>query len=235
MKFLALLASDPATESVPGTPEWDADMVLYERFGEIAGPAILGGEAMDPTEASTVRAGGLVTAGPFAEGAEVVGGLYVLDVPSLDEAIELARQIPAARNGVVELRPMVEWFGPQGDLTPGLARYLALIWAVETGAEQPGTPEWEGGMAEHQRFGEQDGASLSAGGALHPSASATSVRVRDGEVLVTDGPFSETAEVVGGFYVLATATRAEAEEVAGRIPISTEGAVELLPIMELGG
>jgi hypothetical protein len=63
---------------------------------------------------------------------------------------------------------------------------------------------------------------------------ATTVRVRDGEVLITDGPFAELAEVVGGFYLLHPTTTAEAVAVASDIPMNPGGAVELRPIVEVG-
>ena len=67
------------------------------------------------------------------------------------------------------------------------------------------------------------GDAVLAGGALHPIATATTVRVRDGEVLVTDGPFSESAEVVGGFYVLAAADLDAAVALAALIPVDPGG------------
>lgn len=236
MLYLALLAADPALDPTPGTPEWDADMALYARFDEIAGAAITGGEALEPGTATTVRAaadGPLVTDGPFAEGAEVIGGFFVLDVPTLDDAIELARQIPVAAYGSIELRPAVEWF--QGEADRSQERYMALVIAPETAAEQPGTPEWDAGAAEHARFGEEAGTAITAGAALHPAATATTVRVRDGEVLVTDGPHAEGPEVVGGLYVFATPDRAGATALAAQVPVAPEGGIELQRVMEMDG
>jgi hypothetical protein len=60
------------------------------------------------------------------------------------------------------------------------------------------------------------------------------VRVRDGEVLVTDGPFAEGAEVVGGLYLL-TAPASAIVDLAAQVPVPPGGAVELRPIMELDG
>ena len=93
--------------------------------------------------------------------------------------------------------------------------YMAFIYGKESDGDVPGTPEWDAGAAEHGRFAEVAGDAIVAGGALHPVDTTTTVRVRDGELLVTDGPFSETAEVVGGFYVL-SAPDADAAAGAGR-------------------
>ena len=70
---------------------------------------------------------------------------------------------------------------------------------------------------------------------LHPSATATSVRVRDGRRIVTDGPFAETREVLGGFYIIDVPTMNDALAVAARRPGARFGGVEVRPIMEIPG
>jgi hypothetical protein len=70
---------------------------------------------------------------------------------------------------------------------------------------------------------------------LHSVATATSVRVRGGKPIVTDGPFAETREVLGGFYVIDVASREEAVAIAARHPGARVGTVEVRPIMELAG
>lgn len=69
---------------------------------------------------------------------------------------------------------------------------------------------------------------------LHPVAAATSVRVRDGKSVVTDGPFAETREQLGGFYIVDVKDLDEAIAVAARIPPASKGVIEIRPIMELG-
>lgn len=68
---------------------------------------------------------------------------------------------------------------------------------------------------------------------LHPVSTATSVRVREGKRLVTDGPFAETREQLGGFYLVDVQDRAEALAIAARIPAACKGTVEVRPIIEL--
>jgi hypothetical protein len=241
MNYLVLLYGDEAELNEPGTPEFDAEMADYERFGAAAGPAIVGGEALEDTStATTIRSGGsspLVTAGPFAETVEALGGFYVLTADGLDEAIDLARQIPAAATGSVEIRPVVEWFDRSATVErdPSTTRYLAVIHEKQGDDEVPGTAAWDEGAAEHARFGEAHSARLLAGAALQPVSTATTVRVRDGEVLVTDGPFAESAEVVVGFYVLWAADVDDAARVAAEIPVGPGGGVEVRPIMEIPG
>lgn len=70
---------------------------------------------------------------------------------------------------------------------------------------------------------------------LHPAATATSVRVRDGKRIVTDGPFAETREVLGGFYLIDVADRDEAVAVAARQPGARIGTMEVRPVLEIPG
>ena len=70
---------------------------------------------------------------------------------------------------------------------------------------------------------------------LQPVALATSVRVRNGKRLVTDGPFAETREQLGGYFLIEAQHLDEAIEVAGRIPGARKGTVEVRPVLELAG
>lgn len=69
---------------------------------------------------------------------------------------------------------------------------------------------------------------------LYPVAAATSVRVREGKSIVTDGPFAETREQLGGFYIVDVKDLDEAIAVAARIPPASKGVIEIRPIRELG-
>jgi hypothetical protein len=70
---------------------------------------------------------------------------------------------------------------------------------------------------------------------LHPVATATSIRVRDGKRLVTDGPFAETREQLGGYYVIEANDLDEAIGIAERIPPAQFGTVEIRPVMQIDG
>ncbi len=70
---------------------------------------------------------------------------------------------------------------------------------------------------------------------LHPVSTATSVRVRDGKRLVTDGPFAETREQLGGYFLIDAGDLDEAIDIAGRIPGARLGTVEIRPVMEIAG
>ena len=70
---------------------------------------------------------------------------------------------------------------------------------------------------------------------LHPTSSATSVRVRDGRRMVTDGPFAETREQLGGYYLVEARDLDEALAIAERIPGAKRGTIEVRPVVELPG
>src|SRR5216117_1744425 len=70
---------------------------------------------------------------------------------------------------------------------------------------------------------------------LHPTSTATSIRVRDGKRLMTDGPFAETREQLGGYYMIEAGNLDEAIGIAERIPPVRFGTVEIRPVMEIGG
>jgi hypothetical protein len=70
---------------------------------------------------------------------------------------------------------------------------------------------------------------------LHPVATATSVRVREGKRLVTDGPFAETREQLGGYFLVDAQDLDEVIDIAGRIPGARKGTVEIRPVMEVPG
>ena len=71
-----------------------------------------------------------------------------------------------------------------------------------------------------------------AGEALQPISTATTVRVRDGKIAITDGPFAETREQLGGFYLVEAKDLDEATKIAARIPSARLGSIEIRPIMK---
>lgn len=95
------------------SPEHAAEVKEYSEFGAAAAAVIRGGNVLYPTStATTVRVTGgkggdvLTTDGPYAETKEALTGFYLLECADLDEAVKVAADIPAARNGAVELRPV---------------------------------------------------------------------------------------------------------------------------------
>jgi len=232
MHYFALLLG-PESTSAPDPDAQAAEMAAYEAFHAKAATAIRAGDALTPSSTGVRITGGAdaptVTDGPFAESAEVAGGYYVFDAENLDEALALARDIPAAKYGAVEIWPVVEYFPPSKPLGNS---WLALLLEPPANAHAPGTPEWDAGITQHQEFGAAAGDRTNGGAALHPPATATTVRVRDDQVLLTDGPYVEGAEVANGFYFIDVSDRDEAVKVASMIPATT---VELRQLMGISG
>jgi hypothetical protein len=232
MHYFALLLSSEPT-SAPDPEIVATETAAYRAFHARAASAIRAGDALTPAAAAARIDGGpdrpTVTDGPFAEGAEVAGGYYVFEADNLDEALELARQIPAAHHGAVEIWPMADFSTPAAPLGND---WLALLLERPEDAVTPGSPQWSEGVARHQEFGAAAGDHILTGAGLHPPSTATTVRVRDGGTLLTDGPYIEGAEVANGFYVLRAADRDEAVKLAAMIPA---GAVSLRQLAGIAG
>ncbi|MEK6228401.1 MAG: YciI family protein [Actinomycetota bacterium] len=115
-------------------------------------------------------------------------------------------------------------------------RYLLTLIGEEGGREDDMTPEqWRAAMDPWNDYNRQvlDAGVFVAGDGLHPSSTATTVRLAEsGDQTVTDGPFAETKEQLGGFYVLECVDLDEALDWAKKVPIRPGGAVEVRPAMD---
>jgi hypothetical protein len=231
MQYFALLISQ---ERDLTPDERAAGMTAYQNFHSKAASAIRGGDALLPTATGVRITGGpdapVVTDGPFAEAAEVACGYYVFEADNLDEALALAGDVPAAQNGAVEVWPTFHVFDPDWSRAGG--QWLALLLEPPGSANTPGTPEWQAEAARHGEFAAAAGDHIIGGAALHESTTATTVRVRDGQVLLTDGPYVEGAEIATGFYLLGAVDRDEAVKLAAMIPAS---AVQLRQLAGVSG
>jgi hypothetical protein len=114
-----------------------------------------------------------------------------------------------------------------------MPKYAALIYSVE---EEASPEEWAAVMADYNEFGEKAGAAgvLVGGEALEDTKTATTVHVdeKGGRIHTTDGPFAETKEALGGFYLLDCKDLDEAIHWAAQIPGAWHGRVEVRPLME---
>ena len=168
----------------------------------------------------------LVSDGPFAESKEVVGGFWIVDVASREEAIEIARRSPHARYGMVEVHPIaVRYTYPdKKKATPFL-----MVFRTEEGLCDPDGAKFR----EMIDFGE----GLASDGTLVETAPLAAeppparIEVRGEKTLVTDGPFAEAKEAVGGYGVVRVADRAAAVELARRYPHARWGPVEVREIL----
>jgi hypothetical protein len=114
-------------------------------------------------------------------------------------------------------------------------KFIALIYTAPGVSPDYGTPEFGPFIEAYRLAGEtyqRDGVML-AGEALQPTSTATTVRVRNGKTETMDGPFAETKEQLGGFYMFDCANLDEAIKYAAMIPSAEHGSVEVRPVMEL--
>lgn len=113
-------------------------------------------------------------------------------------------------------------------------KYALLIYGDESEQSAASPEDQQRVMKEYMEFGayiDEKGANL-GGEALDVTSTATTVRVRNGEVLTTDGPFAETRETLGGFYMIEAADLDEAIEIAAKLPGSWYGSVEVRPVWD---
>ncbi len=112
-------------------------------------------------------------------------------------------------------------------------RYLLLIYQDEAARSQWSEEEIAAEYQDYLAFSiESEKQGVSAGAALMPTNTATTVRVRNGKTLMTDGPFAETKEQLGGFFMLDCNDLDEAIEIAAKIPGARHGSIEIRPVME---
>ena len=112
-------------------------------------------------------------------------------------------------------------------------RYLLLIYQDEVAHSQWSEEELAAEYQGYFAFGaETEKQGVLAGDALMPTNTATTVRVRNGKILTTDGPFAETKEQLGGYYVLDCNDLDEAIEIAAKIPGARYGSIEIRPVMK---
>jgi len=113
-------------------------------------------------------------------------------------------------------------------------KYMLLVYLDEQCLSEAEREQCYADSAQLSRELSAQGKYLAAG-PLHPTATATSVRVREGKRLVTDGPFAETREQLGGYYLIDAHDLDEAMKIAERVPAAKHGTIEIRPVMEISG
>jgi hypothetical protein len=113
-------------------------------------------------------------------------------------------------------------------------RYMLLIYGDETALNEAERQQCyqESSQLAHDL---QARGKYLASAPLHPTSAATSLQIRDERRLVTDGPFAETREQLGGYFLVDAADLDEAMDIAARIPMARKGTVEIRPVIELAG
>lgn len=238
MKYLLMICGGEERE--PSTPRMGIEQWVEQ--ADRAGTRLLGRPLDAPEAAVTVRVRGgetLLSDGPFTESKEYVGGFDIVDCADLDEAIELAADHPVAAHGTIEVRPFLK-----DESLPEAAREWARTEPAESWAlfmcidGIPASDEVEqavrdGSRAWGARLAERG--TLVVGAPLAHAETATSVRLAGGEALLSDGPFVETKEFIGGFAILQGITREEAIAHAAEHPLAAHHRVEVRAFEDAAG
>lgn len=243
MKYLMLINSDEREEA--GWDEKTSKQVMgdYMQFSQAAREAgkMIGGDRLHPTKAAVrIRERGgqrVVTDGPFSEAKEVLGGYWFFECANRDEALEWAARSPAAKYGNCDVREVHELDSDRETSRPtqpgraaanGKQRWMALVLG-ENKAFDPWTKDMERIAQESpDYFGKLEAAKIDVEGfRLHHERSGFQVRVRNGKRIVTDGPFSETKEALGGIFVIEVDSKAQAIEWISKFPGARYGTMEL--------
>lgn len=167
----------------------------------------------------------IVRDGPFAESKEVVGGFWIVEAASREDAIDIAARCPHAGRGIVEVH-RVQWRDAVAD--PGNGTPFLFAFRHEPGLTDPDGAK----MREMIEFGnalKRDGKFVETA-PLARDPVPVRVERRDAKTMVTDGPFTEAKELVGGYALVRAADRAEAVALAGRYPHARWGTVEVREI-----
>jgi hypothetical protein len=202
------------------------------------GVRLLGRELYFPDTAATVRVRNgetVVADGPFAETKEFVGGLDVFECADLDEAIEVAAKSPVSWFHPIEIRPFRDGlrlgagasaFAKQDDSagTP----YLLTMWM----GKAPAAPLDDQAVMRECEVWRQDVEARGLhvlGNALDGPETATTLRFRDGETVLVDGPLLDTEESIAGIEIVSCADRQQAIELAAGHPFARYHAIEVRP------
>lgn len=112
-------------------------------------------------------------------------------------------------------------------------QYLCLIYSADNAGPKPGTPEFSALMHGYVTFTEEvkKSGKLIHADQLQPTNTATTVTTENGKIEITDGPFAETKETLGGYYLLDCTSLDDAIEQAAKIPTAAHGRIEIRPIV----
>ncbi len=239
MKYLLFICAD----GLPGPEDLAVLQRECPRWVEQtrgSGVRLLGRELDLPATASAVRVRGgetLVSDGPFAETKEFIAGFDLVECADLDEAIEVTARHPCSWFQAVEIRPVAggPWLGAKTqafaheDDSAGTP-YLLAGWLGAT----PAVPLDDAAVRQECEVWRQDLRARGLhvlGGALAGADAATMVRVRDGQTLLTDGPFMQAGEFIADLDVVSCADRQQAIDLAAAHPIARHHAIEVRPFI----
>jgi hypothetical protein len=237
MNYLLFIWSDGVP--TPGAMEvMQRDLPAWIDEMDSRGVRLFGRELDLPESAATVRVRDgetLVSDGPFAETKEFVAGFDLFDCADLDEAIDAAAKSPVARFHPFEIRPVVgaallgdgaSAFG-RGDDSAGRP-YLLSMWVGET----PAAPLDDAAVSQEGEAWRHDVEARGIhvlGARLGGVETATTLRVRDGQTVISDRPVIETEEFIGGLDIVTCTDRRQAIDLAAAHPVARYHAIEVRP------
>jgi hypothetical protein len=240
MNYMFLICADDTTTPEAGevmsreTPGWVEEM-------DARGVRLFGHQLEGPETALSVsvRDGQtLVTDGPFAETKEFIAGFDLIECDDLDEAIKVASTHPISWFHSIEVRRIL---GPDGSTemalpdrellagpTPGHQRYLFLVAVNGIPEAEEEEAQIRAGAENWWELADRAGVRVFGQGLDHANT-ATTVRVREGETILTDGPFVESKEFAAGFAVIDLLSKEEAIALAAANPIARYHHIEVWP------
>jgi hypothetical protein len=237
MRYLSFVMGDHLPEP-PELAVMQREIPGFVREMTGRGVYVLGRPLDIPETGTTVRASGgetLVSDGPFVESKEFVAGFTLLDCADLDEVIEVEAKGSVSWFMTNEIRRFTDgpWLsekaaafgrGDDGDASP----WALLVWAGGSAPPPPAGPAgWQAAEAWRQDLAARG--LLILGGTLEDAAAATTLRVRDGQKQLADGPFFPAGESVAGLDVVSCAGREQAIELAAAHPLAPYHPIEVRP------
>ena len=235
MKFLQLICIENETTDEQNRVmetevfPWVADTT--ERRINITGKPL---DAPQTARTVRVREGQtLISDGPFAATKEFIGGLDLMRCADMEEAIAVAARHPVSWFNAIELRPILDEQDVPDHIDHQRLQQLLLVCIDGIAESAEVEQQIERDCESWREQIERDGVRI-AGAPIAPASEAKTVRVRDGHTIVTDGPFIETDEFIGGFDLLDCSTFDEAVTWAARHPIARFHKIEVRSFVDLG-
>jgi hypothetical protein len=235
MKFLQLICIENETTDEQNAVMRDETFPWVE--DTIARRINITGKPLDaPGTAKTVRVRNgdtLISDGPFADTKEFIGGFDLLECESMEQAIEVAAKHPVAWFNAIELRPLLDGNDVPHYIDHAKLEQMLLV-CIDGIAEAPEVEAQIGRDCEAWRDEIERSGVRIAGAPIAGTSEAKTVRVRDGETIVSDGPFIESKEFVGGFDLLNCETLDEAVGWAAKHPIARFHKIEVRSFFDMG-
>jgi hypothetical protein len=215
MKFMLMIMTDEPTENALPADAIDrivARHTAVSRQLRAAGKLVWSNRLRFSDEATTIRVKDgkhAVRDGPFAESKEQIGGFYLIEADSKAEAIEWAKQLPLRDRGAIEVRPARTGAQWRGGVRRGQHFIVMFIGNMEKSMSRDAVFRAIDAHYELSLDLAAQGKFVSSR-ALEPSPAAATVRWKNGQHVVSDGPFAETKEFVAGYFVIACDSKDEA-------------------------